>query len=438
MKKIRSFIKLNKERVLSFTVVFSIMFTSLNLSGCAEIERALEIYKRREQIENYQPEIKISPENKTAPDIIIVEKIEELDENGDSDVAELSDKDFAKARDELIPNESGPKYYAYDKLNERERVLYTEIFSILSTVAKDTKVSSKDPEQIEKAFNYVMLDHPELFYLTGYSFTKYMRGSNIEKITVSGSYTMNKADIELAKLAIDSYVDKCLSGYDGPVDEYEKVKYVYEYLIKNTEYDLSAPNNQNILSVVKEGRTVCQGYAKTMQYILTKMGVFCILCEGTVKGTESHVWNIVRINNAYYHVDATWGDASYMIEDDSEEFEAPEINYDYLCITDDNVKETHVIKDSIELPVCDSMADNYYVREGLYFTELNIDQIMAAFNKARDRGDKMVTLKCENANVYMALFNHLIDNHGIFDYLNGSTTVNYVEFRDACRISFYI
>lgn len=418
--------------MISIALAVTLGATTLNITGCAQIEEALEIYKRREEIHSYQQE-----EN-TTPDIIIVEKVEELDASENADVSELPAKDFAKARDELLPESGGLKYYAYDKLSEEDKVLYTEIYSILSTHAKDTKVSSIDPDQIEKAFNYVMLDHPELFYLTGYSFTKYMRGNKVEKITVSGSYTMSASQAEVAKLSVDAYVDKCTSGYDGPIDEYEKVKYVYDYLIKNTEYDLSAPNNQNILSVVKEGRTVCQGYAKMMQYMLNKMGVFCILAEGTVKGTESHVWNIVRINNEYYHVDATWGDASYMIEDNAEGFEAPEVNYDYLCITDEEVLKTHVIKDNIELPKCDSMEANYYVKEGLYLTELNTGIIMEAFENARINGDKIVTLKCENANVYTAVFNHLIENHAIFDYLDGSATVNYVEFRDACRISFYI
>ena len=399
-----------------------------SLTGCGEFNLPWE--KKEEKG-------RISLEKNISPDIIIVEKVEELDDNEKVDLNELPEKDLAKASEELVQSE-GLKFYAYEQLGDEDRVLYTEIFSILSTLAKDTKVSSKDPDQIERAFNYVMLDHPELFYLTGYSFTKYMRGNKIEKITLSGNYTMSASEADEKKLAVDAYVDKCIAGYQGSVDDYEKVKYVYEYLIKNTEYDMAAPNNQNILSVALEGRTVCQGYAKTMQLILNRMGVFCILCEGIVKGTESHVWDIVRIQDNYYHVDATWGDASYKIEDQSGKFEAPEINFDYLCVTDEEIKKTHVIKDGIALPVCDSLEDNYYVREGLFLSEIDTDKIMSAFEKARENEEKIVTLKCENANVYSALLNHLIENQGIFQYLGGSTTVNYVEFRDECRISFYI
>lgn len=438
---LQSFLKTNNRiRALSkkcviFVLEAALLISSLTLTGCSVTDKLDELIAGEDsQVESTET---IVLENNISSDIIIVEKVEEIeDSESEEELEELPEKDFAAAKEELVPD--GLKFYAYDHLNDDDKVLYTEIYSILSTCASDTKVSSTEPDRIERVFNYIMLDHPELFYITGYSFTKYMRGQNIEKITLSGSYTMNKAQAEQAKQEIDAYVNACIAGYTGGSDEYEKVKYVYEYLIKNTEYDLNAPNNQNILSVVENHKTVCQGYAKATQYILNKMGVFCILCEGVVKGTESHVWNIVRIDGAYYHVDATWGDASYMITDNEGGFEAPEINYDYLCVPDYTIKETHVIKDNIELPGCSSMAANYYVKEGLYLTELDTNIIAQAFDNARARGETMVTLKCENANVYMALYTHLIDNHGIFDYLGGSTTVNYLEFRDECRISFYL
>ncbi|MDY4837475.1 MAG: transglutaminase domain-containing protein, partial [Lachnospiraceae bacterium] len=400
-------LSINKYRTICAALIIALICPLL--SGCAD---ALSFDKSGETS-------RISLDENVASDMIIVEKVEELDLDSDDTKDNLPDKDLSKASEELVKSD-GLKYYHYDLLSDEDKVLYTEIYSIISNLSKDTKVSSKDPDKIEKAFSYVMLDHPELFYLTGYSFTKYMRGNRIEKITLSGNYTMTKNEADSKKLLVDSYVDKCIEGYDGYVDDYEKVKYVYEYLIKNTEYDMSVANNQNVLSVVVDNRTVCQGYAKAMQLILNRMGVFCILCEGVVKGTESHVWNIVRINDKYYHVDATWGDASYMIEDTSGQFEAPDINYDYLCVTDEEITKTHVIKDGITYPVCSSMDDNYYVREGLYLTEINSDVIMNAFNNARENNERIVTLKCENANVYTALYKHLIENQNIFDYLNGA------------------
>lgn len=376
-------------------------------------------------------------EVKNSDDLIVVEKVQELGPDEKDTTEELPLKDFSMAKDEIVSE--GSRYYAYSKLSEDDQVLYAEILGILNTHGKDVKVSSLDTDVIDKVFNCVLIDHPELFYISGYSYTKFVRGEKLEKITLTGTYTMSKGEVEKAQKRVDAYTEKCINEYTGGGNEYKKVKYVYEYLIKNNEYDLAAPNNQNVLSVVDEGRTVCQGYAKMTQYILNKMGVFCTLCEGVVKGSESHVWNIVKINNSYYHVDTTWGDASYNVTTESEnDFDIPEVNFDYLCITDDEIKNTHVIKSNVDLPACDSMDANYYVEEGLYFTELNLEQVKAAFANARENNDKFVTFKCVNSNVYAAMYAHLIEDQNVFDYVDENNNVNYVEFKDECKISFYL
>lgn len=412
-------------------IMVLVIITSVILTGCSNLSNVGSSIKK-----NISKEVATEVEKKE-DDIIVVEKIEEVGSEEDNNTSELSGIDFAKAKEEIISDES--RYYAYSKLNDDERIVYTEILSILSTLGKDVKVSSLDTELIDKAFKCVLIDHPELFYISGYSFTKFLRGDNLEKITVTGTYFMSEKEVAQAMERVEQYTNECISGYSGGVDEYNKVKYVYEYLIKNNEYDLTAINNQNILSVVDEHRTVCQGYAKMTQYILNKMGVFCTLCEGIVKGSEAHVWNIVKINGEYYHVDTTWGDASYNLSSESDaSLKAPEVNYDYLCVNDDKISEAHVIKNRVECPSCTSMDANYYVMEGLYFTEVNTDQIKEAFDKARDNNDAYVTLKCENANVYAAMHTHLIENQKVFDYLAGNTNVNYLEFKEECRISFYL
>ena len=63
----------------------------------------------------------------------------------------------------------------------------------------------------------------------------------------------------------------------------------------------------------------------------------------------------------YYYLDATWGDASYFVqkEEDRGPEEVPSINYDYLCVTTEEIMRTHSLSDFVPLPVCDSMENNY-------------------------------------------------------------------------------
>lgn len=366
--------------------------------------------------------------------VIVFEK----EENAVDEVQSLPSADLAEVQQNLVSE--GAVNYAYEQLDEEEQLVYSEILGILKNMQSDVQVSTIDTERIDKVFSCVMLDHPEIFYITGYSITKYTRGSKLEKITLSGTYTMNQDEAAKKQLAVDAYTDRCLAGAPQGTDEYEKVKYVYEYIIENTEYDLAAPDNQNILSVFEGKRSVCQGYAKATQYLLNKLNVFCTLVEGRVKDREAHVWNLVRINGSYYYVDTTWGDASYNLVSDGEPapVAAPEINYDYLCVPERMISETHIMKEVVPLPECTSMENNYYVREGIYFEAVDEGQLTTAFASAYEQNKTTVTLKCSDASVYDLMRQYLITEEKVFEYLKHGQSVSYVEMPEQQTLLFYL
>ena len=331
-------------------------------------------------------------------------------------------------------------YYAYHTLDESGRMLYLELLDILKGRQENITISTTDIEQLNHVFTCVMHDHPELFFVEGYQYTKYTVGDRITSISFFGTYSMTEEEIARSQQEIDEYVDVCFEGMPQTEDEYNKVKYLYEYLIHQTEYDREAPNNQNICSVFIGKRSVCQGYAKALQYLMQKAGMVSVLVTGYTQ-QEGHAWNLVRVNGAYYYVDTTWGDASYTFEDEENAYvgEMPPINYDYFLVTTKELYVTHEPDFLIRLPECEEEKDNYYVREGLYFTNYDEDKLKLIFEQASMDEAGYVMFKCSDEQVFNTIKQKLIEQQGVFRFIQDQgATIAYTDNRVQRTFSFWL
>ncbi len=309
--------------------------------------------------------------------------------------------------------------YAFSTLQVTEQNLYVEMLYALTNYVEEMEVSTMDTAEIDRIFQCVMLDHPEIFYADGYSFVKYTLGEKVKKITFTGTYVYDRQEKARREALLEEKVEEVLSQMPEKATDYEKVKFVYEWVVNHTEYDREALDNQNICSVFLNGRSVCQGYAKAAQLLLQRLGIPAALVIGTVDNAEGHAWNLVRVDNAYYYMDTTWGDASYLFvqEGGNPKEHMPEINYDYLCVTTAQLMRTHSFSDLVPLPDCRAMDANYYVREGAYFTQVDWQQLKTLADRYRQEGRETLTLKCGTEEVYNEMLNQLLEEQRIFDYL---------------------
>lgn len=403
--------------------IFPVLTAVFLLSGCGGYTSDIEDIPK--------VTIEEQPEEEEIPDAEETSEEEEIPKDSEMD---------PNMAENLKRRQTG--YFYFDQLNSEEQTIYVEILNILQDFQKDVALSCLETDKIERVFQYVLNDHPEIFYVDGYTFTRYTLGEEVKKITFSGTYNMEKEEAIQRKEQIEEYCRECLSGITNDMDQYESVKYIYEYIIEQTEYDAKAPDNQNICSVFIGRRSVCQGYAKATQYLLNEAGIEATLVMGRVFGGEGHAWNLAKLDGNWYFVDTTWGDASYQIvEGGAEDFQGsiPPINYDYLCVTTSQLLRTHTIDEGAAIPICDSMEDNYYVREGRYFTEVDKDKLTQLFDKAYEEEDHYITLKCDTEEVYREMVKYLIEEQGIFQYLNnGEGAVSYAENQEQMSLSFWL
>ena len=341
--------------------------------------------------------------------------------------------------------EEGGSRFAYESLDAQEQIWYGEIEQALGEMTDTVKLSTEpigqglDEQDIDRIFQCVLIDHPEIFYTTGYTYTKYSRGDRTVGIDFAGTYSLPGEEAVNKAEEIRGRASEWLSDIPSDASEYDKVKAVYEKIIFSTDYDLNASDNQNIASVFLGNSSVCQGYAKATQYLLNHLGVMCTLVQGTVDTGEAHAWNLVRVDGDYYYVDTTWGDASYRMEDGSGQEELPEINYDYLCVTTQELLRTHRIESVVAMPECTATQANYYVREGVYFTSYDAEQMQSIFDRAWESGRTEITLKCADEECYREICRELIDEQEIFSYMpENSSTIAYAQNGKQLSLTFWV
>ena len=134
----------------------------------------------------------------------------------------------------------------------------------------------------------------------------------------------------------------------GQLSTVETVKVLHDYLVLNLKYDVSFQDMSHSLEGVMKNRTaVCDGYARTMRLLLLMSGIDCRIVRGTA-GNQPHAWNLVKMEDGWYHVDVTWDDPVPDVEG--------KVGYLYFLKNDADMAKTHSWKSEITCT-----ADNYQI-----------------------------------------------------------------------------
>lgn len=313
--------------------------------------------------------------------------------------------------EQLVQVDTNTAFY-YNQLSAEEQMVYQEILTGINQRQNRIGVEALSNEALSNVLEYVLNDHPEFFWLSGNS-TIWSNQSDTRK-DIELEYTIAIDQIDGIKAEIDSIIDHYMASWSSEAGEYDKVKAVYDYVILNTDYNLQAENNQNIQSVFLTQQSVCAGYAKAIQYMLQKAGVFCTYVSGTINSSgEYHAWNLVSINGAYYYVDATWGDPTFLQNEASED-NKDTISYDYLCFTTSELLRTHTPKLPQILPDCASNEYDYYRLHGWFYSEYIESAIVETLSNDVENGVSESYLKFTTAESYSEAYTRLFTDNVVY------------------------
>ena len=156
----------------------------------------------------------------------------------------------------------------------------------------------------------ILSRHPEIFYVRGWIGCTV---SNDHVLKISISYDMESSEVIAIQKKVDAAVTEALSLVSDDMQDYEKALIIHDWLVNYCRYDYenlshgTVPSSSyNAYGALAYGVAVCDGYTKAYQYIMeSKLG---IPCYRIASESMNHAWNLIEIDNQYYHIDATWDD----------------------------------------------------------------------------------------------------------------------------------
>lgn len=346
-------------------------------------------------------------------------------------VVTLDDEDLA-----------GNFYYNLLETDEK-RTVYKEIAQGLKDKDDSILLHFNDEQLAYAIFIYVTNDYPEIFW-GGEEVMIEKRGENYPYLLLRLKFANDTETIEKREEEVEMAATEILSGISPDASNYDKALYVYETVVKTVDYERGVPDSQNMYSAIVNKVSVCAGYAKMTQYLLKRLGIQCIYVTGISAG-EAHAWNIVKVDDKYYHMDTTWGDPVFASTEGGESA-IPEgyVNYDYFCVNDEQISRNHVVDISYPFPACTSLEANFYVVNGMYFEEYDREIILNMMNNRVTSKKNPTVVKFPTTEIYEAhreeIINDLVQKaaNTLMNFY-GMHEVNYIYFEDseACETVVY-
>ena len=311
--------------------------------------------------------------------------------------------------------------YYFHLLSEQEKNIYIKMLDCFERMSCSLCVDTYNltEDSLEKLFRMIEKDHPEIFWIErSYNYTINKATSLV--FSFSPNYRMDIAMRDTRRKEIMNAEKYFLNGLCFSMTDYEKALRLYENIPRLIAYDHDATIGERkkqqqtklddcstIYGALVLQKAVCEGYAKAYQYLLKKFGVNSIVVNGNT-GRGRHSWNLVPIENEWYHVDVTWGDLINSFTDGY-------ISYAWFCLSDRDVSPLRTLDKDLPLPVCSGNTHNYYVKNDLYFLIPNYQLIEKRISTViRHNQYRRIQLRFSTIEAMQNTWNYLIDKNTIF------------------------
>ncbi|WP_343749841.1 immunoglobulin-like domain-containing protein, partial [Hathewaya limosa] len=271
---------------------------------------------------------------------------------------------------------STKEFTAIVKAQEKPKVK-TRTEEIVDLLKEDKPIEFKKPENFDIAVKEAVKQLKEKFEMivpyseyTKYNFNKYNNimgelggedygkpgvstsgGTVVDgkvKMTVKFDYRRDTDEVKRQKKATEEAVKRIIGEVIKPgMTDVEKELALHDYVVKHADYNMAGLAKQpsdledhNAYGVLVLGKGVCESYAKAMHLLLNEVGVECKYATGYKRNPNGskgggHAWNMVKLDNEWYNLDATWDDpVSDRVGRSDKEVVVSPVSHAYFNVTD--------------------------------------------------------------------------------------------------------
>lgn len=318
--------------------------------------------KANDQVPDKEASINESDTRPTTPQVIT----EDVDASEGYE-ATLTDEDIARA-------------FSYSFLNDTEKRVYRIMLNMVQHLTVGWinvgLIENDHSAVVARAYRAMCNDFPEYYWMpVSYYIT--VNGTSVavsfKRNDMEDGYGFTKEEIEGNKMEFDDAIEYITQKAARVEGDFEKEALIHDLLCKTVVYDsefdkYGANTVYTAYGALVNGRAVCEGYSRAFKLLCYYSGLECILVTGDSKGV-GHMWNMVKLEGKWYHVDVTWDDLR------------SEPHHTYLNLTEMEIRADHDIdvtyadapsnlisqgnSYNFSVPAAEDNSMNYFLKRGL-------------------------------------------------------------------------
>ncbi|MBQ8783676.1 MAG: hypothetical protein IJZ57_07900 [Clostridia bacterium] len=257
------------------------------------------------------------------------------------------------------------------------------------------------------------------------------------------SYTLTPPEQRVRANTLNSVCEQILAQLPEGSDEFETELFIHDYIVNKCTYDVTvAETSSTPYSCLIDGLSACEGYSKAAKLLCEKAGLECYTVSGEAVNydgkTEGHMWNIIKIDGEYYHLDVTWDDPT---AENSQET----LSHLFMNLSDEEISIDHF--GYPQFFDCTSTKANYFAKTDRLFSSLNSKAVARLKQLMAQSPDGHIEIRFRSEAYYNEAVRYLITNGRIYKIVSSANkiygtdlstqSVGYIETKERNALDLY-